>query len=309
MDILILVIGFIFLIKGADLFVEGAAGLAKKFKVPAMIIGLTIVAMGTSAPEAAVSITSALQQQNELSVANVVGSNFFNVLVVLGACAIITPLPINKNTIKKDMPILIGSSLVLLLMAFDLFISRIEGIILLVLFISFIIYTIRSARNDSSYEVDLSEIPQEDMKALNIIFYCTIGLLGILLGGNLVVESATNIATQFGMSANLVGLTIVAVGTSLPELITSLVATRKGETELAVGNVIGSNVFNILLIIGLSGTISPLAFASVAFIDIIFMLVITGLLLWIIKKGSITKKDGYFMIAIYAIYMLYTIIR
>ena len=316
MSFLILIIGFIFLIKGADIFVEGAASIARKFNVPSMIIGLTIVAMGTSAPEAAVSITSSLAGQNDMSVANVVGSNFFNILMVLGVSSIIAKLPVQKDTIKKDAPFLIIVSTLLLLFGLNLKISRIEGLILLALFTYFLIDTIKSAKK-SSNKSDSDEIAatsdievSDEVSMPKTILVCIVGIVGIVLGGDMVVNSATSIATSFGMSANLVGLTIVAVGTSLPEFVTSIVAIKKGETEIAIGNVIGSNIFNILFVLGLATTIYPITISMFALIDVIFMVAITVLLYLFMKKDySLVKKQGFIFVAVYIAYMIYTIIR
>ena len=291
MSFLILIIGFFFLIKGADLFVDGAASIARKFNVPAMIIGLTIVAMGTSAPEAAVSVTSSLAGQNDMSVANVVGSNFFNILVVLGVSAIIAKLPVQKNTIKKDAPFLLLVSALLLLFSLNLNINRIEGLILLAAFTYFLIDTVKSAKKgsqDSASEVATTtdvEVTEESSMSKTILL-SIIGIVGIVLGGDMVVDSATDIATSLGMSANLVGLTIVAVGTSLPEFVTSVVAIKKGETDIAIGNVIGSNIFNILLVLGLATTISPITISTFALIDVAFMVAITILLYFFMKKDN-----------------------
>lgn len=315
MSFLLLIIGFFFLIKGADLFVEGASSIAKKFNVPAMVIGLTIVAMGTSAPEAAVSITSSLAGQNDMSVANVVGSNFFNILVVLGASAIIAKLPVQKGTIKKDAPFLLLVSALLLLFGLNLNINRIEGLILLAVFAYFLIDTVKSAKkssqetaNEAATTMDVEVTGQSSMP--KTILLSIIGVVGIVLGGDMVVDSATDIATSFGMSANLVGLTIVAIGTSLPEFVTSVVAIKKGETEIAIGNVIGSNIFNILLVLGLATTISPITISAFALIDIIFMVAITVLLYLFMKKdNSLVKSQGIIFLIVYVAYMAYTIMR
>ena len=317
MSFVILIIGFFFLIKGADLFVDGAASIARKFNIPSMVIGLTIVAMGTSAPEAAVSITSSLAGQNDMSVANVVGSNFFNILMVLGVSAIIAKLPVQKNTIKKDTPFLLIVSVLLLIFAFDKNISRIEGIIFLVIFVYFLYTTVKSAKNtegstslsDNEIAVSDNDIPANTPMFKTIIL-SLIGIAGIIFGGDMVVDSATSIATMFGMSANLVGLTIVAVGTSLPEFVTSIVAIKKGETEIAIGNVIGSNIFNILLVLGLATAIFPIAISTFALIDIVFMVAITILLYLFMKKDNcLVKKHGFIFIILYIAYMAYTIIR
>ncbi len=315
MSFLLLIIGFFFLIKGANLFVEGSSSIAKKFNVPSMVIGLTIVAMGTSAPEAAVSITSSLAGQNDMSVANVVGSNFFNILVVLGVSSIIAKLPVQKGTIKKDAPFLLLVSALLLLFGLNLNISRIEGLILLAVFIYFLIDTVKSAKK-SSQETDKEAATTMDVEVTKessipkTILLSIIGVVGIVLGGDMVVNSATEIATSFGMSANLVGLTIVAIGTSLPEFVTSVVAIKKGETEIAIGNIIGSNIFNILFVLGLATTISPITISMFAFIDIIFMVATTVLLYFFMKKDdSLVKSEGIIFLIVYVAYMAYTIMR
>ena len=317
MSFIILIIGFFFLIKGADLFVDGAASIARKFNIPSMVIGLTIVAMGTSAPEAAVSITSSLSGQNDMSVANVVGSNFFNILVVLGVSSLISKLPVQKNTIKKDTPFLLIVSGLLLVFGINKYISRIEGLILLIVFVYFLYSTVKMAKSatnldsSSDNEIALAESDTTTQTPiLKTVILSIIGILGIVIGGDMVVDSATSIATLFGMSANLVGLTIVAIGTSLPEFVTSIVAIKKGETEIAIGNVIGSNIFNILLVLGLATFISPITISTLALIDIIFMLCITILLYLFMKKDySLLKKHGIILVGIYIVYMSYTIIR
>ena len=317
MSFILLIIGFFFLIKGADLFVDGAASIARKFNIPSMIIGLTIVAMGTSAPEAAVSITSSLSGQNDMSVANVVGSNFFNILVILGVSSLISKLPVQKNTIKKDTPFLLIVSGLLLVFGINKYISRIEGLILLIVFVYFLYSTVKMAKSatnldsSSDNEIALAESDTTTQTPiLKTVILSVIGILGIVIGGDMVVDSATSIATLFGMSANLVGLTIVAIGTSLPEFVTSIVAIKKGETEIAIGNVIGSNIFNILLVLGLATFISPITISTLALIDIIFMLCITILLYLFMKKDySLLKKHGIILVGIYIVYMSYTIIR
>lgn len=317
MSFLTLLIGFALLIKGADIFVDGASSIAKKFNVSPMLIGLTIVAMGTSAPEAAVSVSSSLAGQNDMSIANVVGSNFFNILIVLGVSSIIAKLPVEKETIKKDTPFLIFISILLLALSLNFNLSRLDGVIFLVLFILFLINMIKS--NISSKDIESSSgetaiaIEATDTKSIHMpktLLLCLIGIVGIVFGGDLVVNSATNIATSFGMSANLVGLTIVAMGTSLPELVTSVIAVKKGETEIAIGNVIGSNIFNILLVLGLAALIHPMAVSVVAIIDTIFMTAVTILLYIFIKKNnSLIKIHGIIFVIIYFIYLIYTIIR
>ena len=324
MAFITLIIGFIFLIKGADVFVEGAASIAKKFKVHAMVIGLTIVAMGTSAPEAAVSVTSSLAGQNDMSIANVVGSNFFNVLMVLGVSSIMATLPVEKNTIKKDTPFLIAVSIMLLIFAIDLRITRIEGILLLIVFTYFLIDTIKSAKKsnieelgdlgESAIDIDGSvskDVTEEtSINMVKTIIFSLIGMAGIIWGGDLVVNAATDIATAFGMSANLVGLTVVAMGTSLPEFVTSIVAIKKGETDIAIGNVIGSNLFNILLVLGLAMSINPVSVSLISVIDIVFMVFITIILyIFMKRKNSIVKSQGFILVGLYIAYIAYTIVR
>ncbi|WP_455538972.1 calcium/sodium antiporter [Terrisporobacter sp.] len=315
MSFVLLIVGFFFLIKGADFFVDGASSIAKKFNVPAMVIGLTIVAMGTSAPEAAVSITSSLAGQNDMSVANVVGSNFFNILVVLGVSSIIAKLPVEENTIKKDTPFLLFVSGLLLVFGLNLNINRIEGLIFLTLFIYFLVKTVKSAKNTNINDKEEAAITYEvenvtEFSLPKTLLLSLIGIAGIVLGGDMVVDSATKIATTFGMSANLVGLTIVAVGTSLPEFVTSIVAIKKGETEIAIGNVIGSNLFNILLVLGLATVIKPITISMFALFDIIFMVIITVILYLFMKKDNcLVKKHGIILVSIYIAYMIYTIIR
>ena len=303
----ILLLGFFFLIKGADIFVEGSSSIARKFNVPPMVIGLTIVAMGTSAPEAAVSITSSIAGQNDMALANVVGSNFFNILIVLGVSCIISTLHVEKNTIKKDTPFLLFVSGLLLIFSIDLNISRIEGFIFLAIFTYFLIDTVKTAKNSDS---KVEDVPSEDSPMFKTILLCILGIIGIVLGGDMVVKSASSIAKSFGMSDNLVGLTIVAIGTSLPEFVTSVVAVRKGENDIAIGNIIGSNIFNILFVLGLSTFINPISISMFALFDVIFMILITILLFIFIKsKNSLIKSQGFIFIGLYIAYMTYTIIR
>ena len=305
MQYLMLLIGFVCLIKGADLFVEGSSSIAKKFKIPSMIIGLTIVAMGTSAPEAAVSITSSLAGQNDMSVANVVGSNLFNILMVLGISSLISKLPVNKNTIKKDTPFLIAITFGLLIILIDSHISILEGLIMLSVFVWFIFDMIKTARNNEDDNNDIKEVSM-----IKTIIYIILGIIGIVFGGDLTVDSASMIANQFGLSQNLIGLTIVAVGTSLPEFITSLIAVKKGENDIAIGNVIGSNIFNIIFVLGISSVIKPIDVSINAVIDVMFLVIVTSLLFMDMKKEeTITKSSGKTYIITYIIYILYTIVR
>ena len=276
-----LIVGFILLIKGADFFVEGSATVAKKLRVPSMIIGMTIVAMGTSAPECAVSISAAIRGSNEIAISNVVGSNIFNLIVVCGICALYKPLKVGVETIRKEFPFSIIVGIILLIMCLDplygsydvYFLGRLNGVILVVMFIAFLAWMIKAAlaaRKNTT--MDAGEENDEYNKNLNwglCFVYIVGGLIAVVLGGDWVVESATEIAREFGLSETLIGLTIVAIGTSLPELVTSVVAARKGQVDMAVGNVIGSNIFNILLVLGISCVIKPFGVEFITIIDMI----------------------------------------
>lgn len=307
LTIILLLVGFVFLIKGADFFVDGASDLATKLKIPAMIIGLTIVAFGTSAPEAAVSVSSALTGSNAIAVSNVIGSNIFNLLAVIGVTAIIYKINITKESLRQDFPVLLGSSLLLLLFIFTgSQISRIEGIILLVLIIVYITYLILKSKKESNN----MPVGTVHLTTGRIVVYIVAGIAGIILGGNLVVESAKDIALSIGMSETLVGLTIVSIGTSLPELITSVTAAYNKKTDIAIGNAIGSNIFNVLFILGLTDTISPITTTGIMFTDTIIMIVIT-IITYILAydKYDFNKKDGMILVGLFIVYMIYIILR
>ena len=316
MDFIILIIGFFLLIKGADIFVDGASSIAKKIGIPSVIVGLTIVSLGTSAPELAVSLISSFNGNNGIAVGNVLGSNLFNTLVVLGGTAIVAPLLIKKSTIKRDY---IATLVVTILTCFLIFglvpksenmLSRISGIILLVVCIAYMFILVKAAKKDSvKDEENTSEIKMSKNILLSLI-----GVVGIVFGGNLVVDSATNIAYSLGMSEKLVGLTIVAVGTSLPELVTSIVAALKGENDIALGNVLGSNIFNLVLILGASATITPIAVSGVMIIDFIILIAVTlfiGALIFFNKKDEkrLGRLEGIILVGIYVAYLAYIIMR
>ena len=255
LNILFLILGFVFLAKGADFFVDGASSIAKRFKIPQLVIGLTIVAMGTSLPELAVSATASLAGNNAIAISNVVGSNMFNLIVVCGACALFAPLAISKDILKKDFPIAIGCGVLLLVMGIiGMEVCRIDGVILCVLFITYITILVRAALKARAATKD-EEVVEKTIPVWLCIIYIVGGIAAIKFGGDFVVDGAVTIAGKLGLSENLIGLTIVAVGTSLPELVTSIVASKKNEVEMAVGNVLGSNIFNILLILGKRTTI------------------------------------------------------
>ena len=316
MDFIILIIGFFLLIKGADIFVDGASSIAKKIGIPSVIVGLTIVSLGTSAPELAVSLISSFNGNNGIAVGNVLGSNLFNTLVVLGGTAIVAPLLIKKSTIKRDY---IATLVVTILTCFLIFglvpksenmLSRISGIILLVVCVVYMFILVKAAKKDSvKDEENTSEIKMSKNILLSLI-----GVVGIVFGGNLVVDSATNIAYALGMSEKLVGLTIVAVGTSLPELVTSIVAALKGENDIALGNVLGSNIFNLVLILGASATITPIAVSGVMIIDFIILIAVTlfiGALIFFNKKEDkrLGRLEGIILVGIYVAYLAYIIMR
>ena len=316
--ILFLVIGFVFLVKGADIFVEGSSSIAKKFKVPSIIIGLTIVAMGTSLPEAAVSVTASIADKNALAVSNVIGSNIFNLMMVIGVCAIMTPVAVNKATLKRDFPFSVICAILLLILGVigPMSLGHADGVIFLILFAGFIGLMIHSAMKASkegnaiaSEEIEAAEEIQI-MPVWKSLLFIVIGAVGIILGGDVVVDSASNIAAKFGMSQTLIGLTIVSVGTSLPELVTSIVAARKNEVDMALGNAIGSNVFNILFVLGIAGAISPMAFLNENVIDIVILLVFS-LIVWLFAwtKKEIKRGEGLIMVLLYVLYVVYICMR
>lgn len=310
----ILLVGFVLLIKGADFFVEGSSAVAKKLRIPSIIVGLTIVAMGTSLPELAVSVTAALAGNNEIAVSNVVGSNLFNLLVVCGTCTLFAPLAIAKSTLKSDFPISIACAVLLLIMGvIGMEVGRADGVILLVIFVTYIAILVRQAlkaRAVSASKEDSEEGNGKDIPVWLCIIYIVGGIAAIKFGGDFVVDGASTIAEKLGMSQTLVGLTVVAVGTSLPELVTSIVASRKNEVDMALGNVIGSNIFNILFILGTAGAISPMAFIKDNIVDLI-VLIAASLLVYVFtwSKQKLERKEGMIMLFIYIGYMVYACIR
>ena len=302
---LILIVGMLFLVKGADFFVDGSASVAKILKVPSLIIGLTIVALGTSLPEASVSITAGMAGNNELALSNVVGSNIFNTLVVVGCSAMIAPFVIHRDIVKRDLIINLIVSVALCAFMFDGVLSRLDGILLLIGLVAFMLILIRSALR---YRVE-----EETVEALPIgksIILIIIGVAAIILGGNFVVSGASDIARQWGMSDTLIGLTIVSIGTSLPELVTSVVAARKGESSLSLGNAIGSNILNILFILGISGTLTPIAVIPENIIDVAVLIGVALFVLILARfNDKMTRMKAAVFIGLYAIYMAYIIAR
>lgn len=323
---IVLIIGFILLIKGADLFVDGCSSVAKLFHIPTIIIGLTIAAFGTSAPEAAVSITSSLKGANAMAVSNVIGSNIFNLLVVIGVCTIIRPISVSKDIVKRDFPVNIIVTILMLLLSVDFFRnglkagidSRFDGILLLIVFVVYIVILVMNTLNSRKKDLANETQDNNNLSTLSIpksLLFIIFGAAAIALGGDFVVDSASSIATSFNISQTLIGLTIVALGTSLPELVTSIVASSKGENDLAVGNVVGSNIFNILFVLGLSATVSPINLNTIAnplftIYDTIILLIITLIsYMFVLSKKVINRIEGFIMVIIYASYLVYIIIR
>ncbi len=301
-----LVVGFILLIKGADFFVEGSSSVAKMLRVPSLIIGMTIVAMGTSFPECSVSINASIAGSNALAISNAVGSNIFNLMVVCGVCTLFCPLAVDKGTLKKEFPFSIIVAIVLLgLGSAGMVLGRVDGMVMSVIFAGFLYWMVISAKKARAESQD-NEEEYEIMPIWKCIFYIIGGIIAIIAGGDVVVDSATKIAEQFGMSENLIGLTVVAFGTSLPELVTSVVAAKKNEVDMALGNVIGSNIFNILLVLGVAAAISPVAFIMENIIDIL-VLVVMSLIVWVFawSKQKLVRGEGIVMLLMYTAYVVY----
>ncbi|WP_040681653.1 calcium/sodium antiporter [Methanobrevibacter boviskoreani] len=308
-ELILLIIGFVLLIKGADVFVDGASNVAYHYKVSTIVVGLTIVAIGTSAPEAAVSITASLAGSNAISLGNVVGSNIFNILGVIGISALIANLKVDKVLIKRDFPFLIISSIGLLLVAY-LFgeISRIIGAIFLILIAIYIYRMVKQANENKENNGD--NIVEAKISIPQCILYIVLGLAAVIIGSDLVVDSSSYIASLFGLSQALIGLTIVAIGTSLPELVTSITALKKGDHGIVIGNVLGSCIFNILFILGISSVIVPMPIEPKMLTDILIMTIITILgAIFARSEEEIDRKEGIVLIILFLIYMTFIIIR
>ncbi len=317
-----LVIGFVLLIKGADFFVEGSSSVAKRLHVPSIIIGLTIVAMGTSLPETSVSVSASLTGNNELAVSNAVGSNIFNLMVVIGVCAILTTVDVAKETIKRDIPFSLICAGILMLLGIigfgdksGMILGHLDGVILLGLFAGYIFYMIKIALKASreGKKVEIEGGSDEEIKVISVpmsILFIVGGAIAIAIGGDMTVDAASRIASELGMSQTLIGLTIVSIGTSLPELVTSIVAAKKNEVDMALGNAIGSNVFNILMVLGIASAISPISIITENIIDLCVLIVFT-VCVWIFAgtKKRIGRIEGVCMVALYAVYAVYIIIR
>lgn len=301
LQILLLVVGFLMLVKGADWFVEGAAGIAEKFGIPQLVVGLTIVAMGTSAPEAAVSITAALKENAGISVGNVVGSNILNVLIILGVTGVITSLAVQKSTLIAEIPYMLVVTAVLLIMGLTgNSINRVEGAILWIMFIAYLVYLYFLAKKGTEGE------SKEERSVWKLLIYGIVGGVIVVWGSDITVDAATYIAETVGLSQRFIGLTIVAFGTSLPEFVTSVTAARKGNADIAIGNIVGSNVFNILFVLGTSSLIIPLTFEGNFLIDTV-VAIVAGVILWIsvAKSKKLTRPWGFVMLLAYAGYLLY----
>ena len=318
--VVLLIIGFVFLVKGADAFVEGCSSIARRYHVPSLIIGMTIVAMGTSLPETAVSVTAAVTGNNALAVSNAVGSNIFNLMVVVGACTLFTSVSVQINTLKIDFPISILCAVLLLILgAAGMSLGHIDGVVFIILFLAFILYMIRSAQTsreknvepgveEEEYLLEAEEI--QEMSMGKSVIYILLGAVAIAVGSDWVVDGACTVAAAIGISQTLIGLTVVAFGTSLPELVTSIEAAKKGEVDMALGNVIGSNIFNILMVLGIAAAISPVAFLTENIIDIA-VLIVFSVIGWIMAwtKRELNRKEGIIMLLLYAVYVVYICMR
>lgn len=305
MEYIWLIIGFVLLVKGADFFVDGASSIAGKLKVPSLIIGLTVVSMGTSLPEAAVSVSASLSGNNSISLGNVIGSNIFNLLVVVGISSVILPIVTDKDVLKRDLPISIAATAALLIMLLDGRLGRIEAIILLLLLAAYMFILIVSALKNR-----VESPSQKSLSWTKSIIFLVAGVAAIICGGQMVVNSAKVIAASLGMGETLIGLTVVAIGTSLPELVTSIVAAKKGDSGIAMGNVVGSNIFNVLFILGLTGVIKPLSADSTFFIDTgILILVSILMFIFAFTNKRTGRLEGAVSTLVYVAYTAYIIMR
>ncbi|MBS5191102.1 MAG: calcium/sodium antiporter [Lachnospiraceae bacterium] len=305
------IIGFVLLVKGADFFVEGSGSVAKKFNIPVFIIGMTIVAMGTSAPECAVSISASLRGINGMAISNVIGSNIFNLLVVCGVCALFQPLVIKKETLKKEFPFSVLVAVIIGVMGLaGMMVGHMDGIILVVIFALFLYWMVRSAKKSMQAGEDVEAEEIKDLPIWKCLVFIGGGLVAIVIGGQMVVNCSETIARGFGLSETLIGLTICSIGTSLPELVTSVVAAKKNQAGMALGNVIGSNIFNILLVGGLASAISPIAMNMNNLIDIVILVIVSLYIMALVwKKQLLTRAGGVSMLAVYAAYMVYICVR
>lgn len=320
MDIFLLILGLALILGGANFLTDGSAALAQRFRVPEFIVGLTIVAVGTSTPELVVSVLSAAAGNSDVAIGNIVGSNIFNVFLILGVCALIAPLPLTGGNIRRDLPFLTAVSVLLLLLTSDRLlglgevdaIGRIDGIVMLLLYIALIRYTIRAERRTAAQatQTTQTEKPQRSRSLWLIVVMIAGGLAGLIFGGELFLDSASAIARALGVSESVIAITLMAGGTSLPELASSVVSLLKGKSEMALGNVIGSNIANILLILGLSATIHPLTLGGITRIDLLTVL-LSSLLLFVtaftFRRKAVDRWEGAIFLVIYALYIGYLV--
>ena len=313
-NILLILVGFVLLIKGADILVDGSSAIAKKLRISEIVIGLTIVSIGTSMPELFVSTSSALQGSSDISIGNVIGSNICNLLLILGLSSIIHPVKFQKQTKLIENPMLIILTIIFLIMCnINQDISRIEGIILLIIFVAFLIYTVIMGKK--SQDEEIIKISLEDSKKISIlknVCFIILGIIGLKIGGDLVVDNAKLIAQALNISEKIIGLTIVAIGTSLPELVTSVTAAIKGDSDIAIGNIVGSNIFNLLFIIGLSAVITPITYNISYNFDIIILFIAMILMLifpFIKPKDEMSRGNGFIYTMLYIIYLLILIFK
>ncbi|HYX10223.1 MAG TPA: calcium/sodium antiporter [Bacteroidales bacterium] len=315
---ILFIAGFIFLLKGADILVKGSVSLARRYHIPEMVVGLTIVSFGTSMPELVVNILASIHGNSDMAIGNIFGSNIANVLLILGMSAIISPLPIHRNTVFSEIPFMLVATLLVGFLAnaslfsssAELSVSRTDGMIIMFFFILFMAYTFSVARNNKDEFSD--EDKQQEITSLKSLFYIILGLTGLFLGGKWVVDGAVQIAGLLGMSESFIGLTIVAIGTSLPELVTSMVAASRKNIDIAVGNVIGSNIFNLLWILGVSAIIKPLDFEVINNLDILVMIFSSTLIILAMsfnRKRSIGRLSGVIFVLLYVVYIIYLIQR
>jgi len=312
MEIVYLILGLIVIVKGSDLLVDGCVGLAKYLKIPTLVIGLTIVAIATGVPEIAISISSSLKGSNDLLLGNLLGSNMFNILFILGLISLIKPLLVKREIILKNYLFALLSCFVLFVIAYDLYfgdsltnvITRSEGILLLCFAGIFLYSTILGVMDENRLKIERGKFHFKD------IIYIIIGIIMVGLSADIIVDSSIKISHWLGISENIIGLTVIAVGTNLPELVTSVVAVRKGEIDMAIGNLVGTNIYNIFLILGLAATIKPIMISQFAFLDIIILAITSFLVyLFIGHKKDINKIEGIIMMVLYIAYIIYVVIR
>lgn len=303
---LLLALGFVLMVKGADFFVEGASSLALKLKIPQIVIGLTIVAMGTSAPEAAVSITSAIKGTAGIAIGNVVGSNIVNVLLILGITAMMIALPIQKNTIKYEIPFTCFVSILLVMMGYYFHsITRLCALVFIILFVLFLLYLVKISKNIEEVDENASKL-----SAIKVILFIVGGILALVWGSDLTVNNAITIAHKIGVSDRIIGLTIIAIGTSLPELVTCIIAAIKKQADLAIGNIIGSNIFNILFVLGLTGLIQPMKFEKAFLYDgLVMIFAILLLFIYTVKKQCLSRLQGFSFLILYIAYVIFAVVK